>query len=97
LNAHHESVSFALPMTKPEQQWQRLLDTNDPDAEEACFSGKDTLPLQGRSLVLLRTCVRETPEPMPAADHAVTLPSDAKLPPSPTDRATDRVVVGTVP
>ncbi|MBI1832507.1 MAG: glycogen debranching protein GlgX, partial [Planctomycetes bacterium] len=93
LNAHHESITFALPVTKAEQRWQRLLDSNDPDAEEAYFTGKETLALEGRSVVLLRTCAQEVAERIPAADHAVTWGTETKLPPSHADRP----VLGTVP
>ena len=30
LNAHHEEIRFALPLTKEEHQWQLLLNTADP-------------------------------------------------------------------
>jgi glycogen operon protein len=53
LNAHHESLPFALPATKPEHRWQRLLDTADDSSEPAIFEGGQTYLLKDRSLAVL--------------------------------------------
>ena len=55
LSAHHESMPFTLPVTKPEHCWCRVLDTADPQAEEQTWRGGEQYPLQGRSLAVLRT------------------------------------------
>jgi glycogen operon protein len=59
LNAHHEAIPFALPATKPEHHWERLLDTAVEGGPPAAFQGGQQYPLEGRSLALLRTKVPE--------------------------------------
>ena len=55
LNAHHDVVDFTLPTLPIEAQWLRLLDTSRPDDAESAgtLSMGATLPVNGRSLVLL--------------------------------------------
>jgi glycogen operon protein len=55
LNAHHEAIPFALPATKAEHHWERLLDTAEPPPEAKPMVGGDKYALGGRSLVVLRT------------------------------------------
>ena len=55
LNAHHETISFVLPATKPEHHWERLLDTADPSGEIKPMLGGAKFPLKDRSLVVMRT------------------------------------------
>ena len=55
LNAHHESLPFTLPLTKAEQQWERLFDTADDKAEATKFAASEIYLLQDRSLAVLRT------------------------------------------
>jgi isoamylase len=54
-NSHWEEVPFTLPETKPEQCWETLVDTRDPDAPMRVLCGGEVFPLFGRSLALLRT------------------------------------------
>lgn len=61
LNAHHEPIPFKLPITNANHYWDRLLDTADPAAPLAGFDGGQQYDLQGRSVVLLRTLVRDEP------------------------------------
>jgi glycogen operon protein len=63
LNAHHEPLPFVLPETKPEHQWERMLDTADDPTAPGMFEGGETYSLQGRSLVVLRTRVPVETEP----------------------------------
>ncbi|HEX6119059.1 MAG TPA: glycogen debranching protein GlgX [Dongiaceae bacterium] len=55
LNAHHDVVEFTLPTLPVEAQWLRLLDTSRPEDAEGqdALSMGTTLPVNGRSLVLL--------------------------------------------
>jgi glycogen operon protein len=59
LNAHHEAISFVLPATKPEHQWETMFDTAQPGAEPRTFQGGERYNLQGRSLAVLRVRVQE--------------------------------------
>jgi isoamylase len=59
LNAHHEPIPFALPVTKAEQHWERLMDTADTGEDRKPWTGGEPYPLQGRSFVMLRTVVPE--------------------------------------
>jgi glycogen operon protein len=55
LNAHHEPISFTLPLTKDEQRWEQILDTAEDAAAATVFKGQDQYPLKDRSLAILRT------------------------------------------
>ena len=55
LNAHHEPLPFTLPATKPEQHWERLLDTADQSEGKKALKGGEAYPLRERSLVVLLT------------------------------------------
>jgi glycogen operon protein len=55
LNAHHEAIPFALPATKAEHHWERLLDTAEPPPQAKPMVGGEKYALGGRSLVVLRT------------------------------------------
>jgi isoamylase len=64
LNAHHEPISFTLPLTNVGQAWERLFDTalDDGDAPVESRHEKDQYPLQARSFVMFRTrTVQEDP------------------------------------
>ncbi|HEV7732898.1 MAG TPA: glycogen debranching protein GlgX [Candidatus Binatia bacterium] len=52
LNAHHDLVQFTLPECPDAGGWQRLLDTNDPDLDEARFKVGDAYGVTARSLLL---------------------------------------------
>jgi isoamylase len=57
MNAHHESVQFALPVANEGHRWERLLDTASDagggDVER--LDARQVYPLQARSLALFRT------------------------------------------
>ncbi len=55
LNSHHDVVDFTLPTLSIKARWTRLLDTSlTEDAQDADIPSNDaTLPVKGRSLVLL--------------------------------------------
>jgi glycogen operon protein len=54
LNAHGEKIPFTLPALEVDQQWQRLVDTADPDAAERAFKSEGRYPLQGQSLAVFK-------------------------------------------
>lgn len=55
VNAHYEPISFALPSRGEGQEWERLSDTADPEAETIERKGGDRYELKGRSMVILRS------------------------------------------
>jgi isoamylase len=55
LNAHHEPLSFMLPLTNPDHRWERLLDTAAGNAGALSLGGGESYPLEERSLAILRT------------------------------------------
>jgi isoamylase len=61
MNAHHEPIPFTLPLHREEHHWERLLDTAaDPgDTSAQHFVGGQPYQLQGRSLAVFRTRLRE--------------------------------------
>jgi len=61
MNAHHEAISFTLPPEQERQAWERLLDTANPKVADGMFAGGAQYDLQGRSLVVLRLKIEETP------------------------------------
>jgi isoamylase len=52
LNAHHQKVSFALPLVSDGKSWVRHIDTIAAHTDECRFAGGTKYPLQGRTLVL---------------------------------------------
>ncbi len=58
LNAHHEAIPFTLPLTKSEHRWERILDTAAPNAQSAFMNEKEVYKLEGRSLSVLRICMK---------------------------------------
>jgi glycogen operon protein len=54
LNAYHEPVEFTLPSAQGGSAWDRLVDTNEPEAEKARFAFKRKYLVTGRSLVLFQ-------------------------------------------
>ncbi len=55
-SAHHEPIEFLLPTGPYGERWEVLLDTADPAVPEAsrAFKAGDAVPLENRSLVVLR-------------------------------------------
>jgi glycogen operon protein len=76
LNAHHEPIPFTFPPTKPEQHWERLLDTaaEPRSVTPPVEHGGEVYELQGRSVALFRT---RLVQPDPSA--AVAAPAEATL------------------
>jgi isoamylase len=54
LNAYHEPVEFTLPAGQGGSTWDRLVDTNEPEAEQTRFAFKKKYLVTGRSLVLFQ-------------------------------------------
>jgi glycogen operon protein len=56
LNAHHEAMEFVLPAHRRGAGWEMVLDTQEfePPRRRKLLRGGASLPLQARSLVLLR-------------------------------------------
>jgi glycogen operon protein len=54
LNAYHEPVEFTLPAAPGGSAWDRLADTNEPEAEQTRFGFKKKYLVTGRSLVLFQ-------------------------------------------
>jgi isoamylase len=54
-NAHHESLPFALPTARAEDQWERLLDSSEDAENRAVWAPGDDYPLRARSIAVLRT------------------------------------------
>jgi glycogen operon protein len=54
-NADSNALDFRLPPAEPwGRRWLRVLDTNRPDAGEESFEAGAVVPLEGRSVVVLR-------------------------------------------
>jgi isoamylase len=70
MNAHHEAVPFTLPATREGQQWERLLDTADPQGEPRQCPGGQQYELQGRSMAVLRTPAQQEEALQPVATGA---------------------------
>jgi glycogen operon protein len=83
LNAHHEPLSFNLPKTRAEHHWEWLLDTAEPLVERAPMNGGDKYPLQGRALVVLRTCLPEDAGQIATAAQLETLRKQTQRPSTP--------------
>jgi isoamylase len=70
MNAHHDAIPFALPVLKKGQEWERLLDTADPQGEpQPCPSGQPH-ELHGPSMAVLRTRVQPEQARPPEATAA---------------------------
>ncbi|HEY7423619.1 MAG TPA: glycogen debranching protein GlgX [Gemmataceae bacterium] len=71
LNAHHEPIPFALPAARAEHHWEVILDTAVSQNQAATAAAAPAkYPLQGRSLVVLRT--RGPEEGVPVVASAQT-------------------------
>jgi isoamylase len=55
MNAHHDTIPFTLPALKDGQQWERLLDTANPQGEPRPCPGGQPYEMRGRSMAVLRT------------------------------------------
>jgi isoamylase len=59
LNADQKPVPFVLPAAKPEHEWERLLDTADDRGDPVRQAPGEQYTLQGHSLAVLRTRLRQ--------------------------------------
>ncbi len=57
-NAFHEPVVFTLPPPRFGRRWELELSTADPDSEPTVFPGRGLVPLDPRSIVVLRRATR---------------------------------------
>ncbi len=62
-NAFHESLTFKLPAKQYGYNWIKELDTTDMEFENAIYKAKESIKVAGRSILLLRSKVKETIEP----------------------------------
>ncbi|WP_267387933.1 glycogen debranching protein GlgX [Sphingomonas sp. GC_Shp_3] len=53
-NAWHDLINFTLPETADAEGWERLIDTNAPDASDERFAVGATYQVTGRSVVVFR-------------------------------------------
>jgi isoamylase len=88
LNAHHEAIPFTLPATRAEHHWERMLDTALPagDGELLVQQGGEQYPLQGRSVVMLRTRLPEETGQVVSASQIETLRREARRLPQTAER-----------
>ena len=55
INAHHEAIPFKVPSLGKGQEWERLIDTADPEADSIKRKGGEEYEIKGRSMVILRS------------------------------------------
>lgn len=55
VNAYYEPIPFKLPSRGEGQEWERLSDTADPDAEAMTRKGGEQYEIKGRSMTILRS------------------------------------------
>jgi isoamylase len=60
LNAHAETVTFALPAASEGTAWMRAFDTIAPRVEECAYEGGATYPLQSRTLAAFILTTQKT-------------------------------------
>jgi glycogen operon protein len=55
-NAHYEMMEFSLPTDLEHREWTKVIDTKEPRfiQEQILFTGSKSVPLEARSLVVLR-------------------------------------------
>ena len=59
VNAHHDVVNFTLPDVPQGLYWNRLIDTNNPNARIERFDFSDVYGVTGRSLLLFELIKEE--------------------------------------
>ena len=59
VNAHHDVVNFTLPEVPQGIYWNRLIDTNNPNARAERFDFNNEYALTGRSLLLFELIKEE--------------------------------------
>ena len=55
VNAHHQPIPFAMPSCREDQEWERLIDTADPEAATIKRKSGEQYEIAGRSMVILRS------------------------------------------
>ena len=65
VNAHHEPIPFTLPSRGEGQEWERLIDTADPEVEAIKRKVGEQYEIKGRSIVILRS---KPPQPAELPD-----------------------------
>ena len=65
VNAHHEPIPFTLPSRGEGQEWERLIDTADPEVEAIKRKVGEQYEIKGRSIVILRS---KSPQPAELPD-----------------------------
>jgi len=55
VNAHHQPIPFALPSLGEDQEWERLIDTADPEAATIKHKSGEQYEIAGRSMVIFRS------------------------------------------
>jgi hypothetical protein len=75
-------VAFTLPPLDRDQQWQRILDTRDPDSAERTLKPAARYPLGGRAVAVLRVTppVRDRRRALDAARAGTATPIVADVP-----------------
>jgi isoamylase len=63
VNAHHQPIPFTLPSCGKDQEWERLIDTTDPEAATIKRKSGEQYEVAGRSLVVLRSKPPQMAEP----------------------------------
>ena len=86
LNAHHDTVGFALPKAKEEHQWELVLATSDPGAPNLTLEQGSPYPVLGRSLSVFRIRVRDEMDVSLTAVQVDTLIKDKRPLPAHSDR-----------
>jgi isoamylase len=66
-NSHFDVVNFTLPSVPEALLWERLVDTNQPDAHQAVFPFGAVFAVTGRSLVAFGLTIAAAPRKDPAA------------------------------
>lgn len=61
-NAFHEPLSFKLPARQYGINWIKELDTNDLEFEPEIYKAREFIKVEGRSIMMLRSKVKETVE-----------------------------------
>ncbi len=66
-NAHWDLIEFTLPAQLNDQTWAAVINTKEPCfiTEEILFTGNKTVPVTGRSLVILRRIVKQKKQRKP--------------------------------
>ncbi len=62
LNAHHETIPFAMPLAREEHYWQLVIDTADPTAGPIALESTQQFPVLARSLAVFRIRARREAE-----------------------------------